>query len=229
MHISWNLPFYFLTHFCIAGQGSQQEPVSIQVSSTVIRLNKLRAKCQRLIKGYINNLTTHGVTKVISGSLPEKLFWAALLFGVFAYFFYSAYSLLSTFLSYDVIINNDILDLDEVKLPSITVCDFAVFTCAPSLYKNRSSFKTCVKADFRESTADKWTANFERSIMCLTENKTRKFYTHNCDYKASLNQPGCFTFNPNQNLSQKIKGRQRQWTEKMCLFLFIMLMKYRHG
>ena len=99
--------------FIAGDESSQQESTAHELSSTERRLHKLRDKCQHLLKGYIDNLTIHGATRIFTGSPAERVIWTVSLFGVFAYFFYSVHSLLSIFLSNEVIINNDILDLDE--------------------------------------------------------------------------------------------------------------------
>ena len=111
--------------FYIPGQEdtSGQEKSSSEISPTVRRISRLREKTQRLLRGYIDNLTIHGATKILTGSIPERIFWIVILLSVLVYFCYSANRLLVQFLGNEIIVSNEIVNVDKVKLPSVTVCD----------------------------------------------------------------------------------------------------------
>ena len=69
-------------------------------------ITNLRVKATRLLRGYIDNLTIHGATKILTGSIPESIFWTILSLGVLVYFLYSVNGLLMQFMSNEVIVNN---------------------------------------------------------------------------------------------------------------------------
>ena len=87
------------------------------------RISRLRERTQRLLKGYIDNLTIHGATKILTGSIIERIFWAVISFGILGYFVYSANALLFQYLSNEIIVNNESVSVAGVKLPAVTVCD----------------------------------------------------------------------------------------------------------
>ena len=165
-------------------------------------ITNLRGKAKRLLRDYINNLTIHGATKVLTGSIPEQIFWAILSFGVLGYFFYSAYGLLMQFMSYEFIVSTEVFDVEEVKLPAITVCDGLIFFCAAWLYKNESVYDYCKGYDFHKMTND-----FKENIQCYDTNAAK--WTKNCTYTTS-SHPGCVTFNSQKTITQKVQGRHRK-------------------
>ena len=154
--------------------------------------------------GYIDNLTIHGATKILTGAIPERIFWGVILFGVLAYFFYSANALLGQFLNNDVIVNNERISVDEVKLPVATVCDAVLFTCSGMLYKNESlRSSTCAPRRLAASMN-----YFKKNYWCWDANQLK--YTKSCNHTVSSNHPGCLTFNPLQTITQDVSGRHQK-------------------
>ena len=183
----------------ISGTSTNNE-VSLQQSNTRSTLSRRRKKTQELLKGYIDNLTIHGATKILTGSIPERIFWAILLFGILVYFFYSSRILYLNFLSKRVHSDIENVDVDELPLPSITLCDYKIFQCTAKVYN--SSSRNCEK----EKVA-KWLLNFESRARCW-DSDARKFSKTTCNFGQTSNHPGCITFNANQTIKQKASGKQ---------------------
>ena len=115
------------------------------------------------------------------------------------YFFYNANGLLVQYLSNGVIVNNEIVDVVEVKLPAVTVCDGDIFPCAGVMYKNESLSSSCEGKNFHELTN-----LFKKSAHCYDTNKMK--FTNSCNQTFSASHPGCVTFNPLQTIRQRVPG-----------------------
>ena len=185
------------------------------------RISRLRERTQRLLKGYIDNLTIHGATKILTGSIIERIFWAVISFGILGYFFYSANALLFQYLSNEIIVNNESVSVAGVKLPAVTVCDTGSFTCSGMLYKNKSLHaSTC---DPRKLAASQ--NQFKKAYWCWEANQLK--YTKKCNHTVLQNHPGCLTFNPLQTITQDVSGRHQKArfvvrpTNNKSVFLFL--------
>ena len=175
-------------------------PVSQPVFKKRILL-KYRKRLQRHLKDYINSLTVHGVSRVLTGTILERLFWALVLVGVFAYFFITAHTLLSQFTSYSFITNYEVVEVENINLPSITVCDHAIFTCSFTWYRNGSKLSDCNKLDLK-----KLAAIFMNSIFCYANGT---FQRQVCNYEVSPHYLGCIVINAKQSIKQESPGRRR--------------------
>ena len=84
----------------------------LPVSDTRLRLMRYREHTRSSLKNYIDNLTVHGVTKIFTGSVVERFFWAVVFLGVFAFFLIILYSLFTLFNSHTYITNTQLLEVD---------------------------------------------------------------------------------------------------------------------
>ena len=98
---------YFLVSVLVIEISPQVEATPSPISGKAKRILQLRMKMQHLLKGYIDNLTIHGVTKIFKGAFMERLFWLAIFVGVLVYFFYSSHTLLMKYSSNDYVTNTE--------------------------------------------------------------------------------------------------------------------------
>ena len=103
-------------------------------------------------------------------------------------------------MSNDVIVSNEVLNLEEVKLPAITVCDRKIIERAGYLYKNESVHKDCDGYDFHKITND-----FTKNIWCHDINTLD--WIQNCNHTTLQSHPGCVIFNSQQTITKKVPGR----------------------
>ena len=169
-----------------------QEKYLSQVAMKVNRVIKLREKIQYLLKAYIDNLSIHGASKILKGSLLERLVWAVILIGALVYFFINANQLLRKVISNETMTNNEISQVDDIKIPSVTVCDTKSFECS-------SKYKRCEERDIRQMVD-----NFHKNISCW---KIDGYTQEQCNFKVSSYHLGCFTLNPTQSITQMSPGR----------------------
>ena len=146
----------------------------------------------------MNSLTV-GATKILTGSILERLFWTIILVCMLVYFYISAGDLLMKFNKNRSITNNEIEEVNHLKLPTVTVCDVISYFCSQIRYKNSSGLKSCHKP-----TIDKMVSRFVSSSQCY---KNRAYTNKSCEQKASLHHPGCIIVNPNQIIGQESPGR----------------------
>ena len=161
-----------------------------------------RKKIRELRNGYIDNLTIHGATKILTGTIPERIFWTLITAFVMVYFFYSAKLLVIKFMEYESITNNEVVKFEKLPLPSVTVCDVISFVCSSIQYKN-SSVNCNAK---RNRTLHKMVDRFERSVECR---KNGAYTNKSCAQEPTLHHPGCITINPKLTLTQNSPGRSR--------------------
>ena len=172
----------------------------------------LKTKVKILLDNYIDNLSMHGATRVFRGRMIQRTFWAFLMLGVLAYFFFSAYVLLSSYLSNSIIINMQEVHVDELKLPSVTVCDYRGFNCRLEEYQN-ATFKD-------ESECQDKMGSFGSGMECWLNNTWK-----NCTVRKLRDIPECLTLNSNQTIVQRSDGKQNLFqfqvqapSEKLMLF-----------
>ena len=178
-------------------QGTNYKP-PLPVSDTRLRLMRYREHTRSSLKNYIDNLTVHGVTKIFTGSAVERFFWAVVFLGVFAFFLIILYSLFTQFNSHTYITNTQLLEVDQLKLPSITVCDQSSFECTSMLHRNGSFAPWCDQQQLKAYIKD-----FVKNTYCW--NKT--MVQDGCNYEPSPYHPGCIIINPSQNVTQDTPGR----------------------
>ena len=169
---------------------SHQAPLPI--STTQRRLFTYRERTRALLTNYIENLTVHGVSKIFIGNIIERVCWALVFFGVFAFFLIIVHSLFVEFNSHAYFTNTQLFEVDHIKLPSITVCDEESFLCSSSMYKNESIEDTLCDQDDLNRMIKKLTDN----ICCENMKKQR------CNDELSQHHPGCVIINPLQNTTQ---------------------------
>ena len=172
------------------------------VSNKKRRIIKYRKKTRELINGYIDNLTIHGATKILTGTIPERIFWALVTTIVMGYFFYSARLLMIKFMDYESIMNNEVVKFEQLRYPSITVCDVISFMCSSLQYKNSSLLCNTE----RNRTLHKMIDEFEGSVECQ---KSGAYTNKSCAQRYTLHHPGCITINPEQSITQSNPGRNR--------------------
>ena len=198
------------------GQEEKWQREASNVSSAARRLLKLKSRTQHLLKEYMDNLSIHG-TKILTGSILERIFWALIYGGGLGYLFFTAHTLWVNFVNYDFITNNEFVEVGSIKLPSITVCDAMNFFCSSILYRNTSAPKYCDNLKMGVKT-------FNEKIFCW---KNDNYTLENCNYKLSQYHPGCVTINPLQDIIQKVQGRhlmaefafQPNWQNGVHMFL----------
>ena len=160
-------------------------------------------KIKELLKNYIESLTVHGVTKIFTGNIIERVFWFLVFISFFSYFLITLHSLFVQYNNHTYITNTQLFELEQIKLPIITVCNANSFLCGSLLYKNESTSKF-LWCDHNE--LKKKVTVFTNNIKCW---KNNKFEQNNCNYELSLHHPGCIIINPLQNITQDSPGRNR--------------------
>ena len=162
-------------------------------------VRQYRQRIKRHLKDCIDSLTIHGAAKVLKGTIPECLLWGLILVGVFTYFFITAHTLLSQFTTHSFITNYEVLEVENINLPSVTVCDRSITICGFTLYSNKSDIEVCNKVDLRKRYA-----TFKNNVLCY-KNGT---YIRNC-YEVSPHFPGCVNINAQQSVVQNSPGRHK--------------------
>ena len=66
--------FYSIVCIIAEEEVHQPEVASNEISAAARIITNLRVKTKRLLRDYIENLTIHGATKVLTGSIPEQIF-----------------------------------------------------------------------------------------------------------------------------------------------------------
>ena len=156
----------------------------------------------------------HGVTKIFTGTIVERLFWFVVFVGVLVYFAITVHSLFTQFNSNEYFISSQPVQVDQMKLPSITICDMHAFLCSSYMYKNGTARPWCDE-DYKD-----YVNNFTKNIFCHDSNT---WSDSHCNYELSSHLPGCITINPSQNVTQHTPGRNLDVRFKLqshSLYLF---------
>ena len=76
----------------------------------------------KIKQDYIESFTCHGLTRICTGRLYERIFWLILLVGCLAFCFYLLYEMIIDYLKYEIRTEIRYLMREELVLPTITVC-----------------------------------------------------------------------------------------------------------
>ena len=79
-------------------------------------------KLRRIQKSYVGGFTLHGLSKVVSGTKQEKLLWGVFLLTALSFTGYMFYTYCNKYTSYEYRTEIRIEEIDQLQLPSITLC-----------------------------------------------------------------------------------------------------------
>ena len=155
---------------------------------------------------------------MITGSIPEKVFWAMALVGVLVFFVYNAKSLYLEFHSRRIVVHDEDVYENALQLPSITLCDYKIFQCTAKSYKGTN--KNCKNIS---QLANK----FEDHALCWNH-RMKEYTKSNCSFRGTTNHPGCVTFNPDQTIEQQGDGKHYNARFQVVSSLFTGVFLFLH-
>ena len=80
---------------------------------------------QRIIMDYQESFTCHGLSRILRGSIWERVLWFLLLMGSLTFIGFLTHYLVAEYFEFKIRTEVRVLDAEEIALPSITLCSVA--------------------------------------------------------------------------------------------------------